>query len=78
VEKRCDGLLVGADPLFNTRRIQLATLSVRHMLPAIYPVREFAEAGGLTSYGPDNADRHRLVGVYTARISRAKSPRTCP
>jgi putative ABC transport system substrate-binding protein len=78
VEKRCDGLLVGADPLFNTRRIQLATLSVRHMLPAIYPVREFAEAGGLMSYGPDNADRHRLVGVYTARILKGEKPADLP
>jgi putative ABC transport system substrate-binding protein len=78
VEKRCDGLVVGADPLFNTRRVQLATLSVWHMLPAIYPVREFAEAGGLMSYGPDNADRFRQVGLYTARILKGEKPADLP
>jgi putative ABC transport system substrate-binding protein len=77
-EKRCEGLLLGVDPLFNTRRVQLATLSVRHMLPTIYPVREFAEAGGLMSYGPDNADRFRQVGVYTARILKGEKPADLP
>ncbi len=78
VEKRSDALLVGADPMFNTRRVQIATLAARHMLPAIYPVREFAEAGGLMSYGPSNTDRFRQVGIYTGRILKGEKPADLP
>ena len=62
VEKRADTLLVGLDPLFVSSRVQLATLAARHAVPAIYPFRDDAEAGGLMSYGPSNptwfASRH--------------------
>jgi hypothetical protein len=47
---KADALLVGADSLFNTRRVQLATLARRHAIPAVYFNRQFAEAGGLMSY----------------------------
>ena len=73
-----DALLVGADPMFNTRRVQIATLAARHMLPAIYAVREFAEAGGLMSYGPSNTDRFRQVGIYTGRILKGDKPADLP
>ena len=55
--KRADALMIGADPLFIDRRVQFATLAARHALPAIYTSREFAEAGGLMSYGASIADR---------------------
>jgi putative ABC transport system substrate-binding protein len=67
VEKRADALLVMADPLFLSRRVQLATLAARHMVPAIYPLREFPEAGGLMSYGSSQTDRFRQVGIYAEK-----------
>ena len=51
VQKRAEALLIGPDVFFTNRRVQLATLAVRHGVPAIYSFREFAEAGGLMSYG---------------------------
>jgi len=74
VERRADALLVGLDPLFVGRRVQLATLAARHAVPAIYPFREDAEAGGLMSYGPSNTDLVRHAGVYTARILKGEKP----
>jgi putative tryptophan/tyrosine transport system substrate-binding protein len=61
-----------------TRRVQLATLATRHMVPAIYPWREFAEVGGLMSYGPSQADRFRQVGLYTGRILKGEKPADLP
>jgi putative tryptophan/tyrosine transport system substrate-binding protein len=78
VQKRADALLVMADTLFMTRRVQLATLATRHMLPAIYPWREFAEVGGLMSYGPSQTDRFRQVGLYTGRILKGEKPADLP
>jgi putative ABC transport system substrate-binding protein len=78
VERRADALLVGLDPLFVSRRVQLATLAARHAVPAIYPFREDAEAGGLMSYGPSNTDLVRQAGVYTARILKGEKPADMP
>jgi putative tryptophan/tyrosine transport system substrate-binding protein len=77
-QKRVDALLVMADPLFLTRRVQLATLASRHVLPAIYPLREFAEAGGLMSYGSNQTERFRQVGIYTGRILKGAKPADLP
>jgi putative ABC transport system substrate-binding protein len=74
VEKRANALLVGLDPLFVSRRVQLATLSARHAVPAIYPFREDAEAGGLISYGPSNTDLVRQAGIYTGRVLKGEKP----
>jgi putative ABC transport system substrate-binding protein len=76
--KRADALMIGADPLFIDRRVQFATLAARHALPAIYTSREFAEAGGLMSYGASNADRYRQVGIYTGRILNGERPADLP
>jgi putative ABC transport system substrate-binding protein len=75
---KADALLVGADPFFFSRRVQLATLATRHALPAIYNVREYAEVGGLMSYGTSLADVFRQVGVYTARILKGTKPADLP
>ena len=66
--KKASALLVGADSFFLTRRNQLVALAARHALPTNYLYREIVEAGGLMSYGHNNLDAYRQVGVYTSRI----------
>src|SRR6516162_7669071 len=78
VQKGAEALLIGPDVFFTNRRVQLATLAVRHGVPAIYSFREFAEAGGLMSYGTSNADRDRQVGVYAGRILKGEKPVDLP
>jgi putative ABC transport system substrate-binding protein len=78
VDKRADGLLVAPDALFVSLRGQLATIAARDALPAIYPFREDAEAGGLMSYGPSNTDLVRQVGIYTGRILKGEKPADMP
>ena len=75
--ERPDALFVAPDPFFAARRVQLAHLATRYAVPAIYVGREFAEAGGLMSYGANIADAWRQAGVYTGRILKGTSLRTC-
>ena len=77
-EKDVRGLLVSNDPLYIAARVQLAILAARFVLPAIYPFREQAEAGGLLSYGPDLVDRDRQVGHYVGRILNGERPADLP
>src|SRR5262249_61106747 len=56
VRDRADALFVPPNPLFISRRFQIVQLAARHAVPATYPVRDFAEPGGLTSYGTNTAD----------------------
>jgi putative ABC transport system substrate-binding protein len=77
-KRRVDALLVGPDTLFVSRRVQLATLAARHGVPAIYPFREDAEAGGLMSYGPSNTDLVRHAGIYTGRVLKGEKPADMP
>ena len=77
-QKRADALLVGADALFNGHRIQIALLAVHYGVIAIYSSREFVEAGGLISYGPDTLDMIRRAGVYTGRILKGERPAELP
>ena len=78
VRDRPDALFVGRDPLFTTRRVQLANLASRHAIPATFHSRENAEVGGLMSYGPNIPDAFRQVGVYTGRILRGAKPADLP
>jgi putative ABC transport system substrate-binding protein len=78
VRKGTDALLIIADPLFANRPVQLATLAARHAMPTIFPLREFAEAGGLMSYGSNFTDLFRLAGTYTGRVLKGEKPADLP
>ena len=67
---RPDALFVGPDAFFTGRRVQLVNLSSRHAMPTAYGARDFAEAGGLVSYGTNLTDAFRQAGLYTGRILR--------
>jgi len=67
-----------ADPLFNSHAAQLGALALRHSVPAIYQLREFATAGGLMSYTGSIRDSSRLAGVYTGRILKGEKPGELP
>jgi putative tryptophan/tyrosine transport system substrate-binding protein len=61
-----------------SRRAQIVTLAARHALPAIYYVREFAEIGGLMSYGPNFADVYQQTGIYVSRVLKGEKPADLP
>jgi putative ABC transport system substrate-binding protein len=70
--------VIGSDPFFNSWSEQLAVLSLRHAVPAIYEFRAFAAAGGLMSYGGSITDLYRLAGVYAGRILKGDKPADMP
>jgi putative tryptophan/tyrosine transport system substrate-binding protein len=78
VRERPDALFVGGDPFFNSRRVQLVHLATLHKLAATYAQRQYAEAGGLMSYGTNVADAFRQVGDYTGRILKGAKPAELP
>jgi putative ABC transport system substrate-binding protein len=78
MQKRADALVLSSDALFVSNRVQLTALAARHAVPAIYPFREDAEAGGLMSYGPSNTDLVRQVGIYTGRVLKGEKPADMP
>ena len=67
-ESRAGALAVAADAFFNTRHREIVALATRHKIPAIYEWREFVDAGGLASYGPNLLAIDRLAGIYAGRI----------
>jgi putative ABC transport system substrate-binding protein len=76
--QRINALMVEPDPLFTSKSIQIATLGTRLGIAAIYPSREYAEAGGIISYGANVSDEYRKAGVYTGRILRGARPADLP
>jgi putative ABC transport system substrate-binding protein len=78
VELQAGGVAVGADPYFSTQRERIVALAARHEMPAVYEWREFAEAGGLMSYGTSITDTYRLAGVYVGRILHGEKPAELP
>src|SRR5262249_61634413 len=73
-----DALVVAPDALFASHVHQLVGLAARHSIPTLYWRREFAEAGGLISYGSRLADAFRVVGVYAGRILQGEKPADLP
>jgi len=78
VRERCDALYVGGDAFLHSRRGQIVTLAARNAVPATYPQREWAEAGGLMSYGTNFAEVYRQMGIYTGRILNGEKPPDLP
>ena len=75
---RADGVHVLPSPFFNRHRGRLAELAATHRLPAIYETREYVEAGGLMSYGPDFPAMYRRAATYVDRILKGATPATLP
>ena len=71
-------LLIMPDVFFTTRAEQLAALSLRYAVPTIYEYRPFTAAGGLVSYGSDEVEYYRLVGIYAAKILKGEKPANLP
>ena len=71
-------LLVTVDAFFFTRRAFIVTLAARHALPTVYFTREFADAGGLISYGTSFDNVYELIGIYTGRILKGEKPADLP
>jgi putative ABC transport system substrate-binding protein len=78
VRERADALFVGSGPFFTTRRVQLAILAGRHVIPAVFSNRQYAEAGGLMSYGSNLLESYRQIGVYAGRILKGAKPADLP
>jgi len=76
--ERPDALLVSSSPFFIGRHVQLVQLAAYHHLPAAYTLREFAEIGGLMTYGPNIGDAWRQAGVYAGRILKGAKPTDLP
>jgi len=78
MRERIDMLFVPGGAFFADRRVQLVLLATRHAIPAIYPFRGFAEAGGLMSYGASLTDAYRQLGIYAGRILKGAKPAELP
>jgi putative tryptophan/tyrosine transport system substrate-binding protein len=70
--------VISADHVFTRGMEQLANLTARHSMPAVYLYREFAAAGGLMSYGPGIGESYRMAGIYTGRILKGEKPADLP
>ncbi len=77
-ELKAGALIIVQDVFFNTQSQQLAALTVRHAIPAISQLREFAVAGGLISYGASRSDAWRQAGIYVGRILKGEKPAALP
>ena len=78
VQLRAGALVIAPESFFNSRAEQLAALTVRHAVPAIFSYRDFAAAGGLMSYGASITDAYHQVGVYAGRVLKGEKPADMP
>jgi putative ABC transport system substrate-binding protein len=76
--ERPDALFVGPGFLFSSRRVQLVHLATFHKVAATYSLRQFAEIGGLMSYGTSVTDTYRQIGLYTGRVLKGAKPADLP
>jgi putative tryptophan/tyrosine transport system substrate-binding protein len=76
--ERPDAVFITTSPFLNGRHVQLAQLAAFHHLPATYALRDYAEAGGLMSYGSDIVDGYRQVGIYVGRVLKGAKPTDLP
>ena len=72
-QRQIQAVVVAPDTLFINRRTEIAALTLRYVLPAVFPFREDVIAGGLMSYGPSITDNARMAGVYAGRVLRGES-----
>jgi putative ABC transport system substrate-binding protein len=77
-QQRVNALLVAADPFFYSLREKIVALATSYNLPAIYEWREFAQAGGLATYGTNQSENYRLAGVYVGRVLKGEQPHDLP
>jgi putative tryptophan/tyrosine transport system substrate-binding protein len=75
---RADAIVIGPYSFFNSRKEQLGALALRHAVPAVFIYREFVAAGGLMSYGANEAESYRLVGIYAGKILKGAKPGDLP
>jgi putative ABC transport system substrate-binding protein len=78
LEQHVDAFVTANRALFYLQASQLAASAARHAIPAIYPLREFVDAGGLMSYGGDVSDAAHIVGSYVGRILKGEKPADLP
>jgi putative ABC transport system substrate-binding protein len=78
VRERAEALIVTSDPLFDRERVRLVELAEENALPAIYPWRDFADVGGLISYGNSLTDAFRQGGIYAGRVPKGDRPAELP
>ena len=78
VQRRAAALYVGSGPFLASQRERIVALAARHAIPAIHPIRQFVEIGGLMSYGTSQVDAYRQVGLYTGRILKGAKPAELP
>ena len=78
VQKRIQGLVMSPEPLFASRMVQIVTLATRHAVAAIYPSREWTDAGGLMSYGSNFTELYRQLGIYSGRVLKGEKPGDIP
>jgi putative ABC transport system substrate-binding protein len=77
-QQHVGAVLVGNGPYFNRRPEQIAALAVRYAMPAIFPLLEYALAGGLMSYGTSLGYNYRQAGIYAGRILKGDKPANLP